>query len=132
MYHCINCSRLVPKVSLYHALGYHLVSHGGRHIRCLAPADNLDGNSTITPRTAKHTADVVRDFELLQAWDSYGMVGDVVVLLQSSHLLRQILTISFKFECSLLVRIFLVLTFTSCCRPTSFIKLSKELLRTTS
>lgn len=77
-------------------------------------------------------ADVVRDFELLQAWDSYGMVGDVVVLLQSSHLLRQILTISFKFECSLLVRIFLVLTFMSCCRLTSFIKLSKELLRTTS
>lgn len=52
------------------------------HSRCLAPPNNFDDpTKPITPRTKEHTIEVSRDSELLHAWDTFGMVSDVVVRL---------------------------------------------------
>jgi hypothetical protein len=46
--------------------------------RDLNPPDNIDCDP-INPRTRAHTAIVAEGLELLEAWDSYGVVADVVV-----------------------------------------------------
>jgi hypothetical protein len=46
--------------------------------RDLNPPDSIDGDP-INPRTRAHTAIVSEGLELLEAWDSYGIVADVVV-----------------------------------------------------
>lgn len=50
--------------------------------RCLAPPNDLD-RLPINPRSKEHTATVVRNLELGEAWDEYGLIGDVVVRLDS-------------------------------------------------
>lgn len=48
--------------------------------RCLAEPHNFDNPSLpITPRSMKHTIQLVQILELGSCWDAYGLVGDVVV-----------------------------------------------------
>lgn len=56
--------------------------------RCLASPDNIDDSTQkITPRTTEHTVQVSHDSELLHAWDTFGIISDIVVRL------------SFRIEC---------------------------------
>jgi hypothetical protein len=50
--------------------------------RCLSPPEDLD-SLPINPRSKLHTAAVVEGLELDEAWDEYGLIGDVVVDIQS-------------------------------------------------
>ncbi|KAM6491755.1 hypothetical protein JOM56_012795 [Amanita muscaria] len=45
--------------------------------KCTAPPDEL-GSLTVTPRSQEHTATIAAELELWVAWDSYGVIADVV------------------------------------------------------
>ena len=46
--------------------------------RCLAPPSDLD-QYPINPQSKEHTATVIQNLESGEAWDKYGLIGDVVV-----------------------------------------------------
>jgi hypothetical protein len=50
--------------------------------RCLAPSNDLDGESHV-PRSREHTNALVEMLELGVLWDEYGLVGDMVVRIQA-------------------------------------------------
>ena len=51
-------------------------------LRCLASSSDLD-QYPINPRAKEHTATVIQKLELGEVWDEYGLVGDVVVRVNS-------------------------------------------------
>jgi hypothetical protein len=51
-------------------------------VRCIAPASDLDSGLYLC-HSQQHTELMVEEFELGKLWDSYGMVGDVVVHISS-------------------------------------------------
>jgi hypothetical protein len=56
-----------------------------KFIRCIAPPDDLDRKPEAARRCKAHTELLVENLELGVLWDEYGLVGDVVVGLLSSH-----------------------------------------------
>lgn len=68
--------RLVCKVSLQ--LYVFLFVFADRPIRCLAPGDDLD-EAGVLLRRVDHAQTLIEEFELLECWENYGIIGDVVV-----------------------------------------------------
>ena len=50
--------------------------------RCLTPPSDLD-QYPINPQSKEHTATVIQNLELGEVWDEYGLIGDVVVRVNS-------------------------------------------------
>ena len=69
---------MVPKVCQIVFLAFFVPRLIHLSNRDLNPPDNIDCDP-INPRTRAHTAIVAEGLELLEAWDSYGIVADVVV-----------------------------------------------------
>jgi Plavaka transposase len=67
-----------PKSVLY-IFVYLLTYSHCNHIRCSAPADQLDSNETFGPRSHMYTEALTDTFSLQELWDGYGIVGDVTV-----------------------------------------------------
>jgi hypothetical protein len=55
------------------------------HVRCTAPANDLDSDQHVVRRSQAHTELLVKEFELGMLWDEYGLVGDIVVRIFSVY-----------------------------------------------
>lgn len=68
-----------PKYALRAYLAWTILNFSSR---CLASPGNIDDpTQQITPRTTEHTVQVSHDSELLHAWDTFGIISDIVVCL---------------------------------------------------
>lgn len=54
-------------------------------VRCLAPNDALGGPEDMLRRT-DHTQTIIEEFEILECWDNWGIISDVVVCMLSIFL----------------------------------------------
>lgn len=80
MYDGPCCPRLVRKVSLQ--LYVFVFVFADRPIRCLAPGDDLD-EAGVLLRREDHAQTLIEEFELLECWQNYGIIADVVVCIFS-------------------------------------------------
>lgn len=77
----MHCTGVVSQVRLEDLSG---MNHTEFLSRCLASPGNIDDpTQQITPRTTEHTVQVSHDSELLHAWDTFGIISDIIVCFSS-------------------------------------------------
>lgn len=83
MYVGACCPRVVREVSIQ--LNHELyIAHCS--FRCLAPGDDLD-RPDVLPRRKLHTQTLVEEFEILECWDNWGIIADIIVCIPSFSLI---------------------------------------------